>query len=661
VKAIVVLTILLLSLTGTAYGATLTVAPTGTPYTSIQDAVDHAVSGDTILIGPGVYSGPVVLSFPLILRGAGVEETTLTQGTLSITAVGVQVEGLTIRGEGNGTGIFTTADTVDLRNIVVEGWESGVLMEGSDGNRISDSEIRDNRGYGVTLQGSTGMILTHTSLRNNGAGGLYIDATSSGNTFYLNNFENAQNVVVEGDGNAWNSPGTISYTYHGLAQQSVMGNYWSDHSGSDINADGIIDSPYIIESKKGKGSLKNPKTGESDLYPLESEWEEFFPALLPTTVITTPITPIPTTLTTPIPTSTPLPTTTASPGGEGVIKLPPKEWMGPVLYLFLFVLVVGLAGGAWFLMRRRDHRSTGTEKPLSSEEIPSTAVSSDTILNRDASRPPEAGMVSPESYFPLELRERYSQIIYAGKGGIARVFRAQRKSDGRIVAVKIPVSFDEATGKTFMKEMRVWEDLHHPNIVEITAANILPLPYVEMEYFDRSLDRCTKPLDPSMAVRIIQGIAEGLSYAHHKGVIHRDLKPQNILLAADLTPKIADWGLSRLLSQDTTASVTGFSLPYASPEQLSPRQFGSTGPWTDIYQMGVILYELLFGILPFGGEGMYETGTAIISTPPSPPENMRPEIARLLPVILRCLEKEPSKRYQSAEEFQEDLKQHLDL
>ncbi|MDD1677989.1 MAG: serine/threonine protein kinase, partial [Methanomicrobiales archaeon] len=210
----------------------------------------------------------------------------------------------------------------------------------------------------------------------------------------------------------------------------------------------------------------------------------------------------------------------------------------------------------------------------------------------------------------------------------------------------------------FMKEIRVWEDLRHPNIVEVTAVNILPIPYVEMEYLERSLDRCRKPMALPVAIRIMQGIAEGLSYAHHRGVIHRDLKPHNILLGDNLTPKIADWGLSRGLSDDTAASVSGYSLPYASPEQISPRQFGSTGPWTDLYQLGVIMYELIFGVLPFGGEGLYETGTAILSAPPAPAV-VPAEVTPILPVILRCLEKEPSARYQSAEEFLDDLARHF--
>jgi parallel beta-helix repeat protein len=660
VKEVAVLALFFLALAGSAQGATLAVAPSGSAYTSIQDAVDHAISGDTILIEAGHYPGPVTISVPLTLRGAGIAETTLASGAgspgLSIVAGDIRIEGLTVQGDGTGTGIHATADSADFRDVGVTGWETGILMEGSQGSRVSDCEIQNNPGYGVALQGSTGITITRTSLRNNGGGGLYIDSTSTGNTVYLNNFENGQNVAVEASGNAWNSPGTISYTYGGREQQSVMGNYWNDHPFTDANNDGIMDSPYTIEPKKGKGSLKNPKAGETDLYPLATGWEAFFPAIQPTTVATPVITVTATSPSTDTPNPTSTTTTTTVPGDEGA-NIPPSGGEGPILYLLLVGLVLGLAGGGWYLMHRKNSPYVDTKGTLLSSEIHSSTSSTDTVLNRDV-RLLEAGGASGEPHFPAELRDRYSQITYAGKGGIARVFKAQRNSDGRTVAVKIPVSFDEETGKAFMNEMRVWEDLHHPNIVEVSAVNILPLPFVEMEYLDRSLDRCPKPLDPVNVVRIIRGIAEGLSYAHRMGVIHQDLKPQNILLTSDLTPKIADWGLSRLLSQDTAAGMNGFSLPYASPEQLSPRQFGSTGPWTDIYQLGVIMYELLFGVPPFGGEGVYETGTAIISTPPVPPLDTQPGALSILPVVMRCLEKEPSRRYQSAEDFLMDLERH---
>lgn len=258
--------------------------------------------------------------------------------------------------------------------------------------------------------------------------------------------------------------------------------------------------------------------------------------------------------------------------------------------------------------------------------------------------------------FPPELRDRYSEIAYAGMGGIARVYRARRRQDNREVAVKVPVSFDEATGRSFLKEMRVWEELRHPNIVEVAGVNILPVPYVEMEFIPLSLDRVKKPLPVGEALRLVEGIAEGLAYAHTKGVAHRDLKPHNILLAEGRIPRIADWGLSGTIGRDATMTTEGFSLPYAAPEQLSPATYGQPGKATDIFQLGVILFELLTGVLPFRGSGLYETSRAIMSEEPAPLERFDPALAPLTPVVMKCLRKHPSERYRSVEEFLREIR-----
>ena len=106
------------------------------------------------------------------------------------------------------------------------------------------------------------------------------------------------------------------------------------------------------------------------------------------------------------------------------------------------------------------------------------------------------------------------------------------------------------------------------------------------------------PLDETKAAGILLGIAEGLRYAHEQGIVHRDIKPGNILLSQDGTPKITDWGLSK--AQGTKQSgIIGFSLEYAAPEQLAPTLYGEPGPWTDIYQLGVLFYEMLTGHVPF--------------------------------------------------------------
>ena len=129
------------------------------------------------------------------------------------------------------------------------------------------------------------------------------------------------------------------------------------------------------------------------------------------------------------------------------------------------------------------------------------------------------------NFFPNELESKYTEIKYIGRGGIAWVFSARRKSDEMMVAVKIPISFDEMTGKSFLNEIAAWETLRHPNIVKVTAVNILPVPFVEMEYVPDSLEAIEKPIPVWKAVHLIKGIADGLKYAHEQGFIHGTSNP----------------------------------------------------------------------------------------------------------------------------------------
>ncbi|MFA5266854.1 MAG: protein kinase [Methanoregula sp.] len=276
---------------------------------------------------------------------------------------------------------------------------------------------------------------------------------------------------------------------------------------------------------------------------------------------------------------------------------------------------------------------------------------------------PPAITPAPEqkNYFPRELESKYTEINYVGRGGIAWVFSARRKTDGIIVAVKIPISFDETTGKCFLNEIAAWETLMHKNIVEVTAVNILPVPYVEMEFVPGSLEALEKPLPVWKAVHIVQGITAGLQYAHQHGFIHRDIKPHNILLTEDVVPKITDWGMSKVLAADVKkSSIAGFSLSYAAPEQVSPSEFGRTGEHTDIYQLGVVFYELVTGSIPFGGESIVEVGNSILRDEPTPPSEYNPDAEAVQKIILKCLEKDPARRYQSAGELLDALAGYLD-
>ncbi|MDH7594175.1 MAG: protein kinase [Methanomicrobiales archaeon] len=318
-------------------------------------------------------------------------------------------------------------------------------------------------------------------------------------------------------------------------------------------------------------------------------------------------------------------------------------------HLPLLILAIAASGGVTFAEVRAERVKVDTGAK-EGDSVPDTR----TVLHQEPASTTETPALR-QSIFPPELAQRYTEIEFAGVGGIARVFRAKRRSDQAEIAVKIPVSFDEATGKSFLKEMRVWEELRHPNIVRVDGVNILPFPYVEMEYIPRSLKELRTPMPAEEAVRIAIGIAEGLRHAHSKGVVHRDLKPENILMGDDMTPKITDWGLSARVAEESQGTIAGFSIPYAAPEQLSPSRFGSCGEATDIYQLGVILYELVTGRLPFTGRDMYETSLAIMNERPVPPEEIDPFLGPLSGLIMRCLEKNPQDRYHSMEELLSEL------
>jgi len=277
----------------------------------------------------------------------------------------------------------------------------------------------------------------------------------------------------------------------------------------------------------------------------------------------------------------------------------------------------------------------------------------------------ESAPITPQpeqkNYFPRELESKYTEITYVGRGGIAWVFSARRKTDRVMVAVKIPISFDETTGKCFLNEIAAWETLRHENIVEVTAVNILPIPYVEMEFVPGSLEALDKPLPVWKAVHIVKGVTAGLQYAHEHGFIHRDIKPHNILLTDAVVPKITDWGMSKVLAADIKkSSIAGFSLSYAAPEQVSPTEFGRTGEHTDIYQLGVVFYELVTGSIPFGGESIVEVGNSILRDEPVPPSEYNPDAEAVQKIILKCLEKDPARRYQSAAELLDALAGYLD-
>jgi Protein kinase domain len=332
------------------------------------------------------------------------------------------------------------------------------------------------------------------------------------------------------------------------------------------------------------------------------------------------------------------------------------------LFWFVVVIAIAIAGLGLFFYLFLWRRPPRNNSPPSSREDTSgnATVIDGPSRSRVLASGPAAEATGPGIQFPPSLEKRFPHAEFIGEGGLARVFRAYDPRLQKTVAVKVPIRFDEVTGTHFTRDILFWQGLHHENIIEMYSSNILPVPYVEMEYAPGSLAQLPFPLPQERALAIIHGIARGLAYAHERGVIHRDIKPENILLAENGTPKITDWGLGREISDTRQSSVLGYSPVYAAPEQIAPGRFGRPGPATDVYQLGVIMYELLVGTVPFSNEGMHDLSLAILNDAPAVPEFAGRDGKRIRAIILRCLEKNPADRYASIALFLADLGDLID-
>jgi serine/threonine protein kinase len=333
-----------------------------------------------------------------------------------------------------------------------------------------------------------------------------------------------------------------------------------------------------------------------------------------------------------------LPTGSTTGGGDNFLP-----------YGIVGALVVLIAVGGFFVLKRRGAPSSITQ-PATAPDAPS----------RLPSAPPSAQVPvqsdDPAS-LPRELLSQYHDVRFIGQGGFARIFSAQKK-DGTPVAIKVPLSMNAAMGKAFITELQNWTNLEHENIVRIYDYNVIPVPYFEMELCDGSLAETSLPIAPSDASWLLFQICEGLKYAHSRNIVHRDLKPQNILMKNGI-PKLSDWGLSRFLAgAKISTTQPSFTPYYAAPEQIAGQPKDQR---TDIWQMGVIFYELVTGKLPFTGDSMVEVMAGIATKNPTPPSQQSPVVHDIEPVIMKCLEKDPKNRYQSVIELQRALAAILKL
>jgi WD40 repeat protein/predicted Ser/Thr protein kinase len=266
----------------------------------------------------------------------------------------------------------------------------------------------------------------------------------------------------------------------------------------------------------------------------------------------------------------------------------------------------------------------------------------------------------------------YEILAELGRGGMGVVYKARQVGLNRTVALKMILAGAHAsTGALarFRTEAEAVARLQHPGIVQIFEVGehdglpFFSLEFVEGGGLDRRLDGT--PQDPRSAASMVEAIARAVDAAHKRGVVHRDLKPANVLLTIDGRPKVADFGLAKRLDAEADSGPTESGSIMGTPSYMAPEQArgkpGLIGAATDVYALGAILYDLLTGRPPFRAASPLDTVLLVTGSEPLPPSRLVPSLPRDLEVIcLKCLEKEPARRYDSAEALAEDLRRWLE-
>ena len=280
--------------------------------------------------------------------------------------------------------------------------------------------------------------------------------------------------------------------------------------------------------------------------------------------------------------------------------------------------------------------------------------------------------------YSFGLGKYYYDVEKISEGSFSIVYKAKRKKDDKVVALNIIHRIDKNIRAWFIKSVSVWMNLKHRNIVRVYNVRIMPFFYLELEFCEKTLAECSFPLSINNAIKYVLDICKGLEYAHKKGVIHGDLKPDNILIKNNVL-KISDWGLSKVLDNfaSTTLTTIAFTPRYAAPEHLLSAKIDER---TDLYQLGSIFYEMVTGKRP---RYLLETSTdrTVVSDetlvlsnetlllPSSirsimetkirkklvPPSTINPNAKSVEPIIMKLLEYNKKDRYQSATQLKRDL------
>jgi eukaryotic-like serine/threonine-protein kinase len=253
------------------------------------------------------------------------------------------------------------------------------------------------------------------------------------------------------------------------------------------------------------------------------------------------------------------------------------------------------------------------------------------------------------------------------RSGMASIYRATDLRDGRMVAIKIPhpeVEGDPALFDRFKREIDIGRELDHPGVMKVLAGGEPGRVYMAMEWVEgrplREVLAENHKLPLERARKITVAVCDGLDYIHRNGVVHRDLKPENVMLGPDDRIKLIDFGVAWKAGA-RRLTFGKFSQLAATPDYISPEQVrGKRGDWrSDIYSLGVMLYEMVTGATPFPGTNPFLVMNDRLVNSPMPPRDLNPEITpQLQEVIYRALERDPERRYPTAREFARDL-EHL--
>jgi serine/threonine-protein kinase len=274
---------------------------------------------------------------------------------------------------------------------------------------------------------------------------------------------------------------------------------------------------------------------------------------------------------------------------------------------------------------------------------------------------------------PRLLGGRYELDGIVGRGGMAEVFRARDIRLDRVVGVKTlrdDLARDQTFQARFRREAQSAASLNHPSIVAVydTGEDMLgslPVPYIVMEFVDgrtlRDLLRDDRRLLPERAAEITDGVLRALDYSHRNGIVHRDIKPGNVMLTRSGDVKVMDFGIARAVSDSQmtmtqTAQVIG-TAQYLSPEQARGERVDAR---SDLYSTGCLLYELLTGRPPFTGDSPVAIAYQHVKEPPIPPSQIDPEVPPWADaIVLKAMEKDAADRYQSAGEMRNDIQRAL--